>query len=304
MKLFKGRTGRNLAFLIALSLGVPVLADVASDSAGSRPHAGSVMYDDAVNDDATMGTETDAGLFEDEADDSLDADLQDNTVTDDARSNDAPVTGDDLDAGISDDGINAGLADERAAASDAQEAHVHAGDPVVAPAVAETRGERPTYKPSNIRLIPAVGAASFTTDNDVTFENFDDGFSAGVFADFGPGAWVFETGILALSTQGSVQDEGASFEVDSWGIPLMAKFNLSGKPRETVFLKLGVIPFQPDGTTDDFDVLGSAGIGGAIPLLQNTALTLEATYNRLLDDTGDLGTYQGVAALVGLQFGL
>ena len=176
----------------------------------------------------------------------------------------------------------------------------------VAPAAAETRGEvnPPRSYPSFVRLIPAAGASSFTSANEATLDNLDDGFTAGIFADFGSNTWVFETGVLALTASGDTSGDSAAVDVDSWGIPLLAKINFSGKPQSTVFLKVGAMPFQPSGASDDFDVLGVAGIGGAIPLFRNTALTLDASYNRLFDDSGELGTYQGIALLGGLQFGL
>ncbi|MCM2282690.1 MAG: PorT family protein [Bdellovibrionaceae bacterium] len=175
-----------------------------------------------------------------------------------------------------------------------------------APVAAEMRGEAPRWWPSNIRVIPTAGASSFTTANEVDFDNFDNGFTAGAFLDFGGNTWVFETGVLALQTESTADAEtgSAAFDVDNWGIPLLAKLNFSGHPNSTVFMKAGVMPFQSSGTSDDFEVLGVAGIGAAIPLFRNTALTLEGSYNRLFDDNGPLGTYTGVAFLGGLSFGL
>lgn len=173
-----------------------------------------------------------------------------------------------------------------------------------APAAAETRAARPRFMPANVRLIPTAGAASFTTARKATLDNFDNGFTAGLLADLGGGTFVFEAGILALNVQGDVNDGQGNFNVDSWGIPLLAKVNFSGQPNSTVYAKAGVLPFQPSGTSSNFDVLGVAGIGGAIPLMANSAITLEATYNRIFNDTTSLGSYQGVALMGGLSFGL
>lgn len=175
-----------------------------------------------------------------------------------------------------------------------------------APVAAESRAESPRWWPSNIRVIPTAGASSFTSSNKVDFDNFEDGFTAGAFLDFGGNTWVFETGILALQTK-STTDVAAgtsAFDVDNWGIPLLAKVNFSGKPNSTVYMKAGVMPFQSSGTTDDFDVLGVAGLGAAIPLFRNTALTLEGSYNRLFDESGPLGAYTGVSFLGGLSFAM
>lgn len=200
---------------------------------------------------------------------------------------------------------NQGSEDEMDADDDAVQADAAAAVQP-APAAAETRADSPRWWPSTVRVIPTAGASSFTTADEVDFDNFDDGFTFGAFLDFGSDTWVFETGVLALQTQGTADAEtgAAAFDVDSWGIPLLAKWNISGHPNSTVFLKAGAMPFQPDGSSDDFDVLGTAGIGAAIPLFRNTALTLEGSYNRLFDDGGDLGAYTGVAFLGGLSFGL
>jgi hypothetical protein len=181
--------------------------------------------------------------------------------------------------------------------------------PAVAAPAATTTGQvdAPRSYPSVVRLIPVAGASSFTTGRKVEMDNFDNGFTAGLLADFGSSSLVFETGALALNAQSSADsaNDSASIDVNSWGIPLLGKWNLSGHPHSTVFLKAGVMPFQTSGSADNnFDILGVAGIGGAIPLFKNTALTLDASYNRLFEDDGDLGTFQGVALLGGLQIGL
>jgi hypothetical protein len=180
--------------------------------------------------------------------------------------------------------------------------------PAVAAPAATTTGhvDEPRSYPSTVRLIPVAGASSFTTGRKVETDNFDDGFTAGLLADFGSGSLVFETGALALNAQSSADsaNDSATIDVNSWGVPLLAKWNMSGHPHSTVFLKAGVMPFQTSGSEDNFDILGVAGIGGAIPLFKNTALTLDASYNRLFEDDGDLGTFQGIALLGGLQIGL
>ncbi len=180
--------------------------------------------------------------------------------------------------------------------------------PAAAAPAATTTGQvdPPRSYPSYVRLIPVAGASSFTTGREVDLENFDDGFTAGLLADFGDKTFVFETGALALNANATSDsaNDSATFDVNSWGIPLVGKINLSGNPHSTVFIKAGVMPFQASGSSDNFDILGVAGIGGAIPLFKNTALTLDASYNRLFEDDGDLGTFQGVALLGGLQIGL
>lgn len=176
----------------------------------------------------------------------------------------------------------------------------------VAPPVATSTAKPPRSYESAIRLIPVVGASSFTIDDEVDWDNFDEGFTAGILADFGTADLVFETGVLALNANATedANNDSVTLDVNSWGIPLLGKWNMSGHPHSTVFLKAGVMPFQPSGASDDFEVLGVAGIGAALPLFRNTALTLDATYNALFDNDGPLGNFQGVALMGGLQFGL
>ncbi len=220
------------------------------------------------------------------------------------QSADEDIDADAISADSASDATAGALVDDEAVQEAAPSTLQPALEP--APAVAETRADTPRWWPSSVRVIPTAGASSFTTADKLDFDNFDRGFTAGAFLDFGGGPWVFETGVLALQTRGTADAStgAAAFDVDSWGIPLLAKWNMSGHPNSTVFLKAGAMPFQPDGTSDDFDVLGVAGIGAAIPLFRNTALTLEGSYNRLFDDGGELGAYSGVAFLGGLSFGL
>lgn len=168
----------------------------------------------------------------------------------------------------------------------------------------ESRATLPRTRASIIRLIPAAGASSFALSNKVTLKNLDEGFTAGLFADFGPGWFAFETGVITNASNTATGDQSATVRINNWGIPLLAKFNFSGKPHETVFLKAGVMPFTSTGDVQDFDVMGVAGIGGAIPLGHNSSLIVDASYNRLFTTGGDLTDYQGIAFLGGLQFNL
>lgn len=163
----------------------------------------------------------------------------------------------------------------------------------------------PRSQAAPFRIIPVAGASSFTTADEVNTDNFGDGFSAGLLADFGSGFWTFETGILALQSSGTDTGEGsAAIDIDTWGIPLMAKVNFSGKPHETVFLKAGALPFTATGDREEFDVMGAVGVGGHIPLGRNSSLLLDATYNRILSDDAALGDFQGVSLLAGLSFNI
>jgi hypothetical protein len=157
---------------------------------------------------------------------------------------------------------------------------------------------------ADFRLAPVIGASSFANDTTVQ-TGFDQGFSAGVFADFGPSTWNFETGVLTLSSNASKDHSSASVNVNTWGVPLLAKMNFSGNPHETVFLKAGAMPFLASGQDiNEFNVMAVGGVGGNIPLGKNSSILLDATYNRLFSQGGELTNYQGLALLGGLSFNL
>lgn len=162
----------------------------------------------------------------------------------------------------------------------------------------------PRTSAAPFRIMPVVGSSSFTTADEIDTDEFGDTLSAGVLADFGSGRWTFETGILTLQSDTNTTEDSAAIDIDTWGVPLLAKVNFSGKPHETIFLKAGVMPFNAAGDADEFDVLGVAGVGGAIPLGRNSSLLLDASYNRRIGDDGVLGDYQGISLLGGLSFNL
>ena len=165
-------------------------------------------------------------------------------------------------------------------------------------------GDLPRTMGAPIRVLPVVGASSFSTEDDLDTDNFDNGFSAGLFVDFGSRFWTFETGILSLQSRGISAGNTSTVNVDSWGIPLLAKLNFSGKPHETVFLKGGAMPFQTGGDVQDTDVMGVAGVGGALPIGRNSSFQLDATYNRAFSSGGEVTDFQGVAILAGLAFNM
>lgn len=157
-----------------------------------------------------------------------------------------------------------------------------------------------TYE-SSVRIIPTFGTAAFAPGK-VDLGALGDTTAGGLFVDFGRGMLTGETGILAMSGDIDTGDNRAAVNVDSWSIPLFAKFNFSGNPHSTIFAKVGAMTYDP-GDNGDLNVMGVAGLGGAIPLGRNSAINLDATYNRLFQNDGDLAELQGVALLGGLSFG-
>lgn len=168
------------------------------------------------------------------------------------------------------------------------------------------QGELPRTMAAPIRVIPVAGASSFATSDTLKTDNFDDGFSAGILADIGSRYLTWETGILSLQSRGVTNEsnQSAAIDVESWGIPLLAKVNFSGKPHETVFAKVGAMPFRSGGDVNATNVMGVAGIGGAVPLGRNTSLQLDAAYNRSFTNEGNLSNYQGLSLLAGLAFNM
>lgn len=158
---------------------------------------------------------------------------------------------------------------------------------------------------SSVRIAPVFGTSSFAVDNKVSTDNFGDSYSAGVLADFGKGTWAFETGILTLQANADSTNGTVAGNIDTWGVPLLAKWNMSGRPHSTFFVKAGGMPFVANGAgNNDINLMAVGGIGGAIPLGRSSALILDASYNRLFTDNGDLTDYQGIALLGGLSFNL
>lgn len=155
------------------------------------------------------------------------------------------------------------------------------------------------------RLAPVAGASSFANSTTLETDNFNQGFSAGLFADFGASYWNFETGILSLSANSSRNGSSAAVNINTWGVPLLAKVNFSGNPHETVFLKAGAMPFLASGQdVNDFNIMAVGGVGGNIPLGKNSSVLLDASYNRLFSQSGELSNYQGLALLAGLSFNI
>ena len=177
--------------------------------------------------------------------------------------------------------------------------------PTFAEESGEISGSLPRSMASPIRLSPVAGASSFSTSSNPDFSNFDQGFSAGIFADIGNGGLVFETGVLTLGATQSRTNTSATVNVQNWGIPLLAKLNFSGKPHETLFVKAGAMPFNTTGgDTNAFNIMGVAGIGADIPLGRFSSLLLDASYNRMFTRNGDVTNTSGIALLAGLSFNL
>jgi hypothetical protein len=155
-----------------------------------------------------------------------------------------------------------------------------------------------------LRLIPVAGAASFSNQGSLNLGNFDRGFAAGIYGDYGDGPWNFESGLISLNSRSDDQGEGArTFTVNSWGIPILAKYHF-GNPHQSFFVKAGGMPFSATGSANEMNVMGVAGVGGHIPLGLNSSLVIEGTYNRLFNNNGGLTNYQGVALLGGIALNI
>ena len=171
--------------------------------------------------------------------------------------------------------------------------------------ITENRADLPRTSASSLRLIPAFGMSSFTNNGTPDLKHFSGSYTAGLLADLGSGYASFETGIVTLSAQTTADNGNASFHVGTWGVPLLAKFNFSGNPHETIFAKAGVMPFTFSGDgRSGFNIMGVGGLGGHIALGQNSSLLLDATYNRLFTRSGNLTNYQGFAMMAGLAFNI
>lgn len=157
---------------------------------------------------------------------------------------------------------------------------------------------------SNFRLIPVIGASSFTTNKRVETDQFNGSFSAGIFADFGTSTWVFETGIEAITSKSDIRNTDRQFDIQGWGIPLLGKINFTGRPHQTFFVKGGIMPFSVTGDAKDFDLMGVAGIGAHIPVSPNSSILLDASYNGVFTTGGELNDFQGVSLLAGISLNI
>lgn len=162
----------------------------------------------------------------------------------------------------------------------------------------------PKARTDLLRLIPIIGVSSYQNDTSASLNNFNEGFSAGLLADFGEGFWVFETGLMTMQSSATTDPATASLDVNTWGIPLLAKLNFSHQPHSTLFFKAGVTPFISNGDADDFDIMGSGGIGGHIQMGPNSSVVLDATYNQNITTGGELNDYTGISLLAGLAFNI
>lgn len=159
-------------------------------------------------------------------------------------------------------------------------------------------GRAPRTYDSAVRVIPSIGTASFQNGSATMKNNQTAG---GLFVDLGSSYVVGETGILSMGGNVNTNNNAASVSVSSWSVPVLAKINFSGHPQSTVFAKVGAMTYDTNQT--NMQVMGVAGLGGAIPLGHNSALNLDATYNRLFSNNADFTDYQGIALLGGLSFG-
>lgn len=154
------------------------------------------------------------------------------------------------------------------------------------------------------RLVPVIGQSSFVTSNSQQFSYGND-FAAGLFADFGKDWWIFESGILTLNTSAQRAGGHLAADINSWGVPVLAKYNFTGSPQQTVFAKGGIMPFTVSTMNNELNWLGVLGLGATIPLGPNTSLALDGAYNHILNTGSSLSTdYQGVSLLAGLSINL
>jgi len=168
---------------------------------------------------------------------------------------------------------------------------------------AQTTGAMPRMI-TPARLIPVIGQSSFVTSASQKFSYGND-FAAGLFADFGKDWWVLETGIVTLNTSAQRTGGHLAADINSWGVPVLAKYNFTGSPQQTVFAKTGILPFTVTTMNNELNWLGVLGLGATIPLGTNTSLALDGAYNHILNTGSSLSNdYQGVSLLAGLSINL
>lgn len=159
-----------------------------------------------------------------------------------------------------------------------------------------------------IHILPIAGASSYERKEGTDLKNLDEGYTAGALVNLGKGYVTLETGLTFTSTDVNIPDTDRKETVDFWALPLVAKVNFTGNPRQTVFVKAGFIPITADTSTssffDDIDLMGQIGLGGAIPVAPYVSLVLDASYNQLMSRESIKTDYSGYSLMAGVSFTL
>ena len=151
---------------------------------------------------------------------------------------------------------------------------------------ATSDSERSAYE---TRLVPHVGFNGFSLPENRG--NSSIGRNFGLWVDVGQRELTFETGLSLIQASAGGLDNGnrgpsPAVEVQAVGIPLLAKYNLSGNAASSVYVKGGaiIIPaMNGSDVTKNFPIVDAwahVGLGGALPVTPTASLILEGSYNK------------------------
>lgn len=182
-----------------------------------------------------------------------------------------------------------------------------------------------------LHITPAVGAAVMSIKSDSGGSDPDTGVSIGGLVDIGRGITTFQTGLLynQFGGKGTETVNGTDLNIkvnlSYLSVPALAKFNFSGDPESTFFIKAGLMPgllvskqgtvsaggqsvSTSDVSVNSFDLPAVAGLGGAIPISPTTSFIIEASYIRSLLNISSSGSgnarNEGVLLTAGVSLSL
>ena len=150
------------------------------------------------------------------------------------------------------------------------------------------------------RYIPVFGVANFTSSLHQSPFYWGQGFATGILIDFGVDHFALETGGLAIGAPIYKPLSGHLNHVELLGLPVLAKYNFSGVPTESIFVKGGAMPYWPSGTHDIVNIMGILGTGFSYPIGGRFSVLVEGDYLRMLTAGKDYINYHGFSLMTGL----
>ncbi|MGE0526905.1 MAG: hypothetical protein AB7G93_04980 [Bdellovibrionales bacterium] len=138
----------------------------------------------------------------------------------------------------------------------------------------------------DIHLNPQLGLSSFEYSGRSTGSSKQQ-LSGGLTAEFGGPARKLETGVVIMRTGSAV--EGEDITSTYLALPMMAKIRVVSLRAQSWYTKFGFMSAfelnsSRDSVTNNFDVIGSLGVGGRLPLNRTMDVLVDASYNRGLLD--------------------
>ena len=207
------------------------------------------------------------------------------------------------------------------------------GSQVQAQAAGETKTSVPeaateVRKDSGFHLTPYLGLGTTKITTSAGDLEGSSGVSTGGFAEFGSGYMSYQTGLALTMVSGkqTASSVESTLKLNYITIPVLAKVNIMGSTRRTVYIKAGLMPgflvskeietktFGLSRTTSNFsagtfDLPAIVGVGGAIPVYSKGSIIVELNYSKSLNSYKLISDQinarnEGLALVVGMSFAL